>query len=79
MTQLEVRFKATHLVNMYPATLELSFLDKFAKFTSIIESSEDKSQIHEQAIEERRNLLLASFCGQRAGTRWQPRASSGGG
>lgn len=62
MTQLEVRLKATHLVNTYPDDLEMAFVDEFVQFTSIIESSQDKSLRNMSKLMRRDGgLLLASF------------------
>ena len=62
MILLEVRSKATHLVHTYPADLELSFVDEFVQFTSIIASSEDKTLRHMSRLLRRDGgLLLPSF------------------
>jgi len=62
LTLLELREKATNLVNSYPADLELSFVDEFLQFTSIIDADEDKTPGHMCVMLKRDGgLLMASF------------------
>ena len=49
-------------MNRYPADFELSFVDEFIQFTSIIISSEDKTLRHMSGLLRRdEGLLLPSF------------------
>lgn len=62
LSSLELREKATNLVNSYPNDLELSFVDEFIQFTSIIDGHDDKSPGNMCLLLKRDDgLLMASF------------------
>ena len=62
LSSLELRQKATNLVNSYPTDLELSFVEKFIQFTSIIDGHDNKSSGHMcQLLKRDDGLLMSSF------------------